>query len=77
MEKQERIKELIAELESLDVVAERRKDLTKGIIGEVKQDFSSLSEQGFVLEKADFGRGFQFYKDYSKDTSGKLKRLVR
>ncbi len=89
MDKEQRIKELVKELEGLGCIAEQhtvtyengkevKKDKTKGIIKEeVRQDVSSLSEQGFVIEKADSGRGFQFYKDYSKDTSGKLKRLVR
>jgi len=55
-----------------------RKDKTKGIISESMREVqSSLEEQGFVFEKADMGRGFQVFKDYSKDSSGKLKRLVR
>ena len=50
-------------------------DETKGVVGDSEEE--EESDENVVIEKADSGRGFQIYRDYSKDSSGKLKRLVR
>jgi len=71
----ERIAELVKELKELncDVTQMPMKGIVKS---EVTQE-TSPTMQGMVVETADTGRGFQIYADYKRDTSGKLKRLVR
>ena len=52
-------------------------DETKGIINNKNVAESS---DNVVIERADMGKGFQIYRDYSKlqkDESCKLKRLIR
>lgn len=55
---------------------EKPVDETKGeVVAEPEVEAEETSE-GFVIEKADSGRGFQIWRDYSKD-AGKFKRLSR
>ncbi len=51
-------------------------DETKGTVGTETEEEES-TEEGLVIEKADTGRGFQIYRDYDKDETGKFKRLSR
>ncbi len=51
-------------------------DETTGEVGEDESSNEEVAEESFVVEKADVGRGFQIYRDYSKD-SGKFNRLCR
>ena len=55
---------------------EEPEDKTKGEVG-TEEPSEETTEEGVVIEKADVGKGFQIWKDYSKDSSGKLKRLIR
>ena len=50
-------------------------DETTGEVG-TDEESPAETEEGFVLEKADTGKGFQIYRDYSK-SSGKFNRLCR
>ena len=60
-----------------DVSKEESLDMTKGEVGGSVEEDTSGENSGLVLEQAESGRGFAIYRDYSKDESGKLKRLVR
>lgn len=52
-------------------------DETKGeVADESEEDETVVAEEGFVVEKADVGKGMQMYRDYSKE-SGKFNRLCR
>lgn len=61
--------------EELEVV-EKKVDETKGEIGNVAEVQENSTEEGFVLENAGANK-FALYRDYAKDKSGKLKRLIR
>lgn len=50
-------------------------DETKGVVGEPEKE-EEATEEGLVIEKADTGKGFQIYRDYSK-TAERFNRLVR
>jgi len=60
-----------------DVSKEESLDMTKGEVGGSVEEDTSGENSGLVLEQAESGKGFAIYRDYSKDESGKLKRLVR
>ena len=62
---------LLGEIEVKDTV-----DKTKGTIG-VAEEEPLIAEDGYVVEKANTGKGFAIWRDYEKDKSGKLRRLVR
>jgi len=49
-------------------------DETTGEVGGAEPEESNVDE-GLVVEQADTGRGFQMYRDYSKDS--RFKRLSR
>jgi len=49
-------------------------DETKGTVG--GEETEDVETESLVIEKADTGKGFQIWRDYSKDT-GKFKRLSR
>ena len=51
-------------------------DETTGDVGGEAEEKPAVAEEGVIIEKADVGRGFQIYRDYSKD-SGKFNRLCR
>jgi len=59
-----------------DIPEPQVKDETKGEVGSEEVETPAETEEGFVLEKADTGKGFQIYRDYSK-ASGKFNRLCR
>lgn len=48
-------------------------DETKGTVGAEEEE---TTEENVVIEKADTGRGFQVWRDYTKDT-GRFRRLSR
>lgn len=76
-DREKRIAELVDELKSLNCsVAVATVDKTKGIVREEAKQIDN-SVDGMIVEKADFGHGFQLYCDYKRDSSGKLKRLIR
>jgi len=50
-------------------------DKTKGIVKEEAKVEEKIND-GIVVEKADFGKGFQIYRNYDKENC-KFKRLVR
>ena len=57
--------------------AKEPEDETKGEVGgEEESEESEPAEEGYVIEKADTGKGFAIWRDYDK-TPGKFKRLVR
>ncbi len=88
--KEELKKEIMAELKEQEdtsppaeepkeeVPAEKEKsepeDETKGVVGEPEEE--ETTEEGLVIEKADSGKGFQIYRDYTK-SSERFDRLVR
>ena len=49
-------------------------DETTGEVGGAAPEESTIDE-GLIIEQADSGRGFQIYRDYSKDS--RYKRLNR
>jgi len=51
-------------------------DETTGEVGGEEPEAVETIDEGFVVEKAEAGTGFQMYRDYSKD-SGKFNRLCR
>lgn len=51
-------------------------DKTKGEVGSEEKE-EETTEEGLVIEKADTGKGFQIWRDYSKESTGKFKRLSR
>jgi len=51
-------------------------DETVGEVGGEAEEAPAETEEGFVVEKADTGKGFQIYRDYSRE-SGKFNRLCR
>ncbi len=51
-------------------------DETKGTVGEEETE-ETQTEESLVIEKADTGKGFQIWRDYSKESAGKFKRLSR
>ena len=53
-----------------------KKDETKGIVKEMKKE-EVKTDESLVLEKAETGKGFQMWRDYTKENSGKFKRLIR
>ena len=65
-----------AEKPAEDEIPAPVEDETKGEVGGDKEETSTETEEGFVLEKAETGKGFQIYRDYSK-SSGKFNRLCR
>jgi L-lactate utilization protein LutC len=86
MDKQERVKELLDEIKSLNCEVETRAvtesnialNKTKGIIAEEKKISDSCSS--VIIESAESGRGFSLYTDYNKfdDTEKqRFKRLSR
>ena len=76
---------VIAEMSNkLDIMAKERqtpsivpevKDKTVGIVKE-EVKVEEKKDDGLVLEKADFGKGFQIWRNYNK-YHDKLKRLSR
>ena len=53
-------------------------DETKGVVAtEPEAEAEETVDESMVCEKAETGKGFQIYTDFSKDTSGKFKRLIR
>ena len=50
-------------------------DETKGDVGE-REEETEEAEEGYVVEKAETGKGLQLYRDYSQE-SGKFNRLCR
>ena len=72
------LKEEIQRLEGKKSSGSSFVDETSGIVGtNVEEDVDESGDSGLVLEQAETGKGFALYRDYSKDSSGKLKRLVR
>ena len=71
------LRDEIKRLEGKKVTKNSFVDETTGTVGDVEEDVSESGEDGVVLELAETGKGFALYRDYSKDSSGKLKRLVR
>jgi len=72
------IKEILTKLldqKQTPVVPEVKEDKTKGIVKEDKKVETKV-EDGMVIEKADSGKGFQIWRDYSKENC-KFKRLAR
>ena len=57
-----------------NVVTDKPADETTGDVGEVEPE-QSTTDEGLIVEQADAGRGFQIYRDYSKDS--RFKRLSR
>jgi len=57
------------------VVPEVKEDKTKGIVKEEVKTEKRI-EDGIVVEKADSGKGFQIWRDYSKENC-RFKRLAR
>lgn len=55
--------------------AEEKKDSTKGIVEEKKAE--AKKEGSLVVERAEFGRGLQIWRDYAKENPGKFKRFAR
>ena len=51
-------------------------DETKGDVAGEEEDTEEATES-MTLESADTGKGFAMYREYDRDDSGKLKRLVR
>ena len=64
-----------AEVEGKEI-PEPVKDETQGDVGGEAEAETTETEEGFILEKADVGRGLQISRDYSKST-GKFNRLCR
>ena len=66
-----------AEKPAEDEISEKPvEDETTGEVGSEEPEKPEVSEESLVLEKAETGKGFQIYRDYSKDT-GKFNRLCR
>ena len=57
-------------------ISEPVADETTGDVGNNVEEEPAVAEENFVVEKAETGRGFQLYREYSKDT-GKFNRLCR
>ena len=57
-------------------IPEPVKDETEGDVGGEAEEEPTSTEEGFVVEKADVGRGYQISRDYSNST-GKFNRLCR
>ncbi len=55
---------------------EEAEDETKGAVGTESEE-DEVAEESAVIEKAETGRGFQIWRDYSKEDAGKFKRLSR
>lgn len=67
---------IIAEIEASKVITPlKTEDKTKGEVSSKAEE--KVSSDGIVIEKADTGKGFQIWKDFSKENSGKFKRLIR
>ena len=64
------------EVEEDEISEAPAEDETKGEVGGDEPEPAVEAEEGFVVEKADTGKGFQIYRDYSK-ASGKFNRLCR
>ena len=56
-------------------VMETKENKTVGIVKE-EAKVAEIKNNDIVIEKADFGKGFQIYRNYDKE-SCKFKRLVR
>ena len=54
---------------------EEPKDETKGEVGTDAEE-EDTAEEALVVERAEVGKGFEIWRDYSKDT-GRFKRLAR
>ena len=66
-----------AEEESTEETSEEKtepKDETKGSVG--TNDEEDSAEESLVVEKAETGKGFEIWRDYTKDTD-RFKRLAR
>lgn len=72
-------KTIAALSKQIEELKELQKDKTKGLIvtGEGSVSDSVSDDSGITMELSESGKGFAIYRDYSKDKSGKLKRLVR
>lgn len=68
---------LVVEMEASKVIAPLQvsEDKTKGEVSSKVNEV--ISTDSLILEKAETGKGFQIWKDFSKDNSGKFKRLIR
>ena len=54
------------------------KDETKGKVSDEKEEAEEdKTEEGLIIEKADTGKGFQIYRDYTRSGQDKFNRLVR
>ena len=52
-----------------------KKDTTKGLV--VEQKVETKKEGSMVVERAEFGKGLQIWRDYAKENPGKFKRFAR
>lgn len=68
---------LMTEIEASKVIAPLQvsEDKTKGEVSSKKEEI--ISDNSLIVEKADIGKGFQIWKDFSKDNTCKFKRLIR
>ena len=81
----EAIKSLKEEIVALKKVKEEEpaveepkvEDKTKGEVAPEEPEADAETTESMVLEQAESGKGFAIWRDYSKDNSGKLKRLIR
>ena len=64
-----------AETEEDEIPKTPVEDETQGEVGNDEEE-SEAVEEGLVVERAEIGKGFQIYRDYSNDT-GKFNRLCR
>jgi|GEM_PF-2896765 len=64
-----------AEVEEDEIPKTPVEDDTQGEVGN-DEDEAEVVEEGLILERAEIGKGFQIYRDYSNDT-GKFNRLCR
>lgn len=51
-------------------------DETKGEVGAAEED-PATEEEGLIVERAETGKGFAIYRDYSAADDGKFRRLCR
>lgn len=58
--------------------AEKPEDETEGSVGgDADSEKDEDVEEGLVFERAETGKGFTLYRDYSAENAGKFKRLCR
>ncbi len=66
----------IAEKQSPPVIPEAKPNQTKGIVAEEVKNMPKM-DASLVVERAEFGKGFEIYRDVSKDVSAQFIRLAR